>query len=50
MRNDQPAARALFGCESGLSAPEIGLSMTNGKICTVLVRTVLVCKNNCKLL
>jgi hypothetical protein len=25
MRNDQPAASALFGCESGLSKPEIGL-------------------------
>jgi hypothetical protein len=25
MRNDQPAASALFGCESGLSEPEIGL-------------------------
>ena len=25
MRNDQSAASALFGCESGLSKPEIGL-------------------------
>jgi hypothetical protein len=25
MRNDQPALRALFACESGLSDPEIGL-------------------------
>jgi hypothetical protein len=25
MRNDQPAATALFGCESVLSEPEIGL-------------------------
>ena len=25
MENDQPALRALFGCESGLSEPEIGL-------------------------
>jgi hypothetical protein len=25
MRNDQPAASALFGCESGFSEPEIGL-------------------------
>ena len=25
MRNDQPAASALFGCESDLSEPEIGL-------------------------
>jgi hypothetical protein len=25
MRNDQPAASALFVCESGLSEPEIGL-------------------------
>jgi hypothetical protein len=52
------ALRALFACESGLSEPEIRLgarirsfdchrerSTTNGKI-----RTVPVCKNNCKLL
>jgi hypothetical protein len=48
MANDQPALRALFACESGLTEPEIGLhhalSATNGKI-----RTVSVCKNNCKL-
>jgi hypothetical protein len=25
MENDQPALRALFACESGLSEPEIGL-------------------------
>ena len=25
MGNDQPALRALFACESGLSEPEIGL-------------------------
>jgi hypothetical protein len=25
MRNYQPALRALFACESGLSEPEIGL-------------------------
>jgi hypothetical protein len=25
MRNDQPALRALFACDSGLSEPEIGL-------------------------
>jgi hypothetical protein len=28
MGNDQPALRALFACESGLSAPEIGLEHT----------------------
>jgi hypothetical protein len=46
--NDQPAWRALFACESGLSEPEIGLEhefVLNDKI-----RTVPVCKNNCKLL
>jgi hypothetical protein len=25
MGNDQPALRAMFACESGLSDPEIGL-------------------------
>ena len=25
MGNDQPALRALFACESGLSEPEIGM-------------------------
>jgi hypothetical protein len=56
MGNDQPALRALFACESGLSEPEIGLEHAfvlliwqkkhdKGKI-----RTVPVCKNNCKFL
>jgi hypothetical protein len=32
MGNDQPALRALFACESGLSEPEIGLEhASNGK-------------------
>jgi hypothetical protein len=31
MRNDQPALRALFACESGLSEPEIGLEHTFDK-------------------
>ena len=29
MGNDQPALRALFACESGLSEPEIGLELDN---------------------
>ena len=54
MGNDQPALHALFACELGFSEPEIRLehafvlgktSTTNGKI-----HTVLLCKNNCKLL
>jgi hypothetical protein len=45
-RNDQPAWHALFACQSGLSEPEIcGLEQDKWKICTVLI-----CKNNCKLL
>jgi xanthine dehydrogenase iron-sulfur cluster and FAD-binding subunit A len=58
MGNDQPALRALFACESGLSEPEIGLEhafvllakearqmgeMAKFARCPV-------CKNNCKLL
>jgi hypothetical protein len=44
MRNDQPAASALFGCESGLLDPEIGLEHDKWQNLNVLV-----CKNNCKL-
>ena len=46
--NDQPAWRALFACESGLSEPEIGLE--HEFVLNYKIRTLPVCKNNCKLL
>jgi hypothetical protein len=49
MGNDQPALRALFARESGLSKPEIGLEHAF-VLCFGKIHTVPVCKDNCKLL
>jgi hypothetical protein len=45
MGNDQPALRALFTRESGLSEPEIGLEHAF-VLCFGKIRTVPDCKNN----
>jgi hypothetical protein len=49
MRNDQPAATALFGCESGISEPEIGLEhdkWQNFALCSSVAKTTVICFNS----